>query len=153
MSARIFEPGEGVRTVDVGDSAVMVKADGDTTGDAFAVCETTMQPGGFVPPLHLHREIAESFYILAGRLDMQVSDDRRIGVPGTFVSIPTGVPHTMSVVGEEPVRMLMVLSNPARSAQMLDTLEQVFSSGDPGSEESGRLLSQLDMEILAPAAS
>jgi hypothetical protein len=74
-------------------------------------------PGGFEPPLHL-REIAESLYLLAGRLDLVVGDERRIAVPRTFVSVPAGVPHTMSVAGTEPVRMLMVLSNPARSIEM-----------------------------------
>jgi quercetin dioxygenase-like cupin family protein len=113
--AKIFEPGEGIRTIDLAGTTVTSKADGTTTGDAFVVAETTLAPGGFEPPLHLHREIAESLYVLDGRLDLQVGDDRRIAVPGTFVSIPAGVPHTMSVAGTEPVRMLMVLSNPARS--------------------------------------
>ena len=97
MSAKIFEPGEGIRTIDLAGTTVTSKADGTTTGDAFVVAETTIAPGGFEPPLHLHREITESLYVLDGRLDLQVGDDRRIAVPGTFVSIPTGVPHTMSV--------------------------------------------------------
>ena len=112
-----------------------------------------MTPGGFSPPLHLHREIAECIYVLAGRLDLHVGDDQRIAVPGTFVGgPPVGVPHTMSVVGEEPVRMLMILSNPGRATQMLDTLEQVFAAGWILAT-AGPLLAQLDMEILEPIAS
>ena len=53
------------------------------------VAETTLQPGGFAPPLHLHREIAEVLYLLSGRLELQVGDDHRIAVPGTFVGIPS----------------------------------------------------------------
>ena len=41
-------------------------------------------------------------YLLSGRLDLQVGDDHRIAVSGTFVGIPPGVAHTMSVAGEEP---------------------------------------------------
>ena len=152
MDAILFEPGEGIRTIDLAGTTVTSKADGSTTGDAFVIAETTIVPGGFEPPLHRHREIAESLYLLAGRLDLQVGDERRIAVPGTFVSIPAGVPHTMSVVGEEPVRMLMVLSNPARSIQMFEVLEQVFANGEPDPETAGPLLAQLDMELLAPAA-
>jgi quercetin dioxygenase-like cupin family protein len=153
MSTQIHEPGEGIRTIDIGGSITIAKADGATTGDAFVVAETTLQPGGFVPPLHLHREMAEVLYLLSGRLDLQVGDDRRTAVPGTFVGIPAGVAHTMSVAGQEPVRMLMILSNPARALEMIDTLEQAFADGEPNPDKSGPMLARIDMELLAPAAS
>ena len=90
MSTRIHEPGEGICTIDIAGSITIAKADGATTGDAFVVAETMLQQGGFAPPLHLHREIAEALYVLSGRLDLQVGDDHRIAVPGTFVGIPAG---------------------------------------------------------------
>ena len=74
MSTQIHAPGEGIRTIEIGGSITIAKADGATTGDAFVVAETTLQPGGFAPPLHLHREIAEVLHLLSGRLDLQVSD-------------------------------------------------------------------------------
>lgn len=152
MSAEIHEPGEGIRTIDLAGSTVTPKADGTSTGGAFVVAETTLTPGSFSPPLHRHREIAESLYVLDGRLDLHVGDDRRIAVPGTFVSMPPGVAHTMSVAGSEPVRMLLILSNPARSMQMLNVLEEVFAHGEPDPATAGPLLAQLDMEMLEPAA-
>jgi quercetin dioxygenase-like cupin family protein len=153
MNATVQEPGEGIRTIDLAGTTVTAKADGAATGDAFIVAETTLAPGGFEPPLHLHREMAEALYLLSGRLDLHIGDDRRIAVPGTFVSIPPGVAHTMSVAGEEPVRMLMILSNPTRAQQMFDVLEQVFANGALDPETAGPLLAQIDMEMLAPAAS
>lgn len=153
MSTQILEPGEGIRTIDIGGSVTIAKADDTTTGGAFVVAETTLQPGGFAPPLHLHREIAEVLYLLSGRLDLQVGDDHRTAAPGAFIGIPAGVAHTMAVAGEEPVKMLMILSNPARALQMIDTLEQAFADGAPDPETFGPLLAQIDMEILAPAAS
>jgi quercetin dioxygenase-like cupin family protein len=153
VSTQIHEPGEGIRTIDLGGSSLITKADGATTGDAFVVAETTLPPGGFVPPLHLHREMAEVLYLLSGRLDLQVGDDRRTAGPGTFIGIPAGVAHTMTVAGDEPVKMLLIVSNPARALQMIDTLEQVFADGEPDPETSGPLLAQIDMEMLAPAAS
>ena len=67
MSTQIHEPGEGIRTIDIGGSVMTPKADGTTTGDAFVVAEATLQPGGFEPPLHLHPEMAECLYVLSGR--------------------------------------------------------------------------------------
>jgi quercetin dioxygenase-like cupin family protein len=153
VNGTIYEPGEGIRTVDLAGSTMIPKEDGSTSGDAFVVAESTFAPGMFEMPLHLHREMAESLYLLSGRLDLQVGEERRGVGPGTFVSIPPGVAHTMSVVGEEPVRMLMILSNPARATQMLEVMEQVFANGEPDLETAGPLLAQLDMEMVAPAAS
>lgn len=153
MSASIYDPGEGIRTIDLMGSTVTSKADGTGTGDAFVVAEATLAPGGFEPPLHLHREMTESLYLLSGRLDVRVGEDRRTVGAGSFVNVPAGVAHTMSVAGEEPVRMLMVLSNPTRATQMFDVLEQVFANGAPDPETAGLLLGQLDMEMLEPPAS
>jgi quercetin dioxygenase-like cupin family protein len=152
MSAQIHAPGEGVRTIDIGGTVMVAKADGAITGDAFVVAEATLSAGGFAPPLHLHREMAEALYVLSGRLDVQVGDDHRTAAPGTFIGIPAGVAHTMSVAGAEPVTMLMILSNPARAMEMVDTLEQVFADGAPDPETAGPLLAQIDMEVLTPAA-
>jgi quercetin dioxygenase-like cupin family protein len=153
MTVRIHPPGEGYRTIDIGGSTLVAKADGATTGDAFVIAETVLQPGGFAPPLHLHREMAEAIYVLSGRLDVQVGDDRMTAVPGTFIGVPAGVAHTMSVAGDEPVRMLLMVSNPARALEMVDTLEQVFAGGEPDPATAGPLLARIDMEMLAPAAS
>ena len=48
--------------------------------------------------------------------------------------------------------MLMILSNPARALQLIDTLEQAFANGEPDPEAIGPLLDQIDMKVLAPAA-
>lgn len=152
MCATIYEPGEGIRTIDLAGTIITAKADAAATGDAFVVAEGTLAPGGFEPPLHLHREIAESLYLISGRLEMQVGEEHRIAGSGTFVNIPPGVPHTMSVAGEEPVRMLMILSNPARATQMFEVMEQIFANGEPDPETAGRLLAQIDMEMVALGA-
>jgi quercetin dioxygenase-like cupin family protein len=153
MGASIYDPGAGIRTIDLMGTTVTSKAEGAGTGDAFVVAETTLAPGGFEPPLHLHREMTESLYLLSGRLEVRVGDEHRTVGAGTFVNIPVGVAHAMSVAGEEPVRMLMVLSNPTRATQMFDVMEQLFAYGAPDPETAGPLLAQLDMEMLEPPAS
>lgn len=89
--------------------------------------------------------------MLSGRLDLRVGDDHRIAAPGTFVGIPAGSGHTTCVAGEEPVTMLMIMSNPAGALQIVDTLEQAFADGEPDPEVAGPLLAQIDMHLLAPA--
>ena len=60
--AIILRPGEG-RSIDLGGFRMSVKATGDETGDAFSLLEAD-EPPGFGPPLHIHHNAAEAFYVL-----------------------------------------------------------------------------------------
>ena len=61
----VLLPGEA-RTIDVGGFDVVVHADGDVTDGAFSLIETGEQTQGMGPPLHVHRDCAESFLVLPG---------------------------------------------------------------------------------------
>ncbi len=68
-------------------------------------------PHGDSPPLHIHRNEDEAFYVLDGRLRMRVGDtDVRIGA-GESALGPTGVPHTYVVESPEGARFLNVLTH------------------------------------------
>jgi mannose-6-phosphate isomerase-like protein (cupin superfamily) len=85
-------PGEG-RTVDAGEFEVSVIADGDQTDGVCSVIET----GGerdVGPPLHIHRDEAEAFYILEGEYVMVLEDQEVTCPAGSFVFIPAGMRHT-----------------------------------------------------------
>jgi hypothetical protein len=83
MSASTYDPGEGIRTIDLMGTTVTSKVDGAGTGDAFVVAETTLAPGGFERPCTSHREMTEALYLLSGRLDVQVGDVRKtVGAAG-----------------------------------------------------------------------
>lgn len=53
------------------------------------------------PPLHLHREQDDTFYILEGVLTVQVGDDTFDIGPGDFLTIPPKVPHTFENLHNE----------------------------------------------------
>jgi hypothetical protein len=63
-SAFVLGPGEG-RSIDLGNFAMSVKATGAETGAGFALLEAA-EPPGFGPPMHIHHDAAEAFYVLAG---------------------------------------------------------------------------------------
>ena len=54
--------------------------------------EWTM-PARFSTGLHVHRVQEETFYMLEGECEWQISDQRVRATPGTYVFIPPGVPH------------------------------------------------------------
>ena len=57
-------PGEG-RVLDMGPFQMRLRADSDQTGGGFTLLEAE-EPPGFGPPLHIHDDAAEAFYVLEG---------------------------------------------------------------------------------------
>jgi quercetin dioxygenase-like cupin family protein len=48
-------------------------------------------------PLHAHRREDEICYVLESKIAFTISDETRVGGPGTFVYIPRNVAHTFQV--------------------------------------------------------
>src|SRR3954447_20349334 len=69
-----------------------VKATGDDTGGLFSLLEAE-EPPGFGPPLHIHHDAAEAFYVLEGEYLMFL-DERAVPCPaGSFFFPPAGMRH------------------------------------------------------------
>ena len=67
--------GEGLADVWWKTGRVTVKAGPDETGNAFSQFEVN-DPRGSGPPLHVHHNEDETFYILEGQVTMVVGDER-----------------------------------------------------------------------------
>lgn len=71
---------------------------------------TVMEPGE-APPLHVHHDTEQVFFVLSGRGRLIVGADEAdqgpIG-PGDLVRIPPGTWHKVPCVGDEPLRYLVV---------------------------------------------
>jgi mannose-6-phosphate isomerase-like protein (cupin superfamily) len=72
----IVRPGEG-RILNLGNFEAVVLADGPATSGALSVLQTQGEPTDFGPPMHVHRDAAEAFYVLEGTYLMYV-EERRI---------------------------------------------------------------------------
>jgi quercetin dioxygenase-like cupin family protein len=123
--------------------------DGEGTRGAFAASTWTLAPGGFAPPLHVHREIDEAFYVVSGTLEVTDGATRWTAPAGTFASVPAGTPHGMSVLGDEPVRLLIVMTAPRRAVESFEALSAAFADGPPSPERIAEALAGVDLE---PAA-
>ena len=67
----IVAPGQG-RLIDLGDFEMRVKADAGSTRGVVSVLEAT-EPPGFGPPVHVHDDAAEAFYVLDGEYVMSLA--------------------------------------------------------------------------------
>jgi mannose-6-phosphate isomerase-like protein (cupin superfamily) len=101
--AYVLAPGEG-RSIDLGSFGMTVKASRDETDGVFSLLEAE-EPPGFGPPLHIHHDAAEAFYVLDGEYVMFL-DGREVRCPaGSFIFIPAGMRHGFRV-GAAPSRKL-----------------------------------------------
>lgn len=58
------------------------------------------EPRGAAPPLHIHHDADEIWYVIDGQLTIFVGDERIEAGAGDFAFGPKGVPHTFLVTSE-----------------------------------------------------
>jgi quercetin dioxygenase-like cupin family protein len=108
-----------------GDPTGPIKARGTDTGGALGVVETVI-PAGHGPPLHVHRNEDEGFYVLSGRIEILRGEDRFEAVPGTFVFLPRDVPHTFRGIDEARILGIVMPAGLEEAFEDPDRFEDVL---------------------------
>jgi mannose-6-phosphate isomerase-like protein (cupin superfamily) len=139
-------PGEG-RLIDLGDFGMTVKADVGETGGLVSVLDAE-EPPGFGPPIHVHHDSAEAFYVLEGEYIMYLEDHEFVCPAGSFIFIPLGVRHGFRV-GNVPSRKL-VFFFPAAMVGYFDDLAAALGRDDVDDEGLAEIARKHAMEIVGP---
>lgn len=139
-------PGEG-RSVDLGEFGMTVKASAAETAGVVSVLEAE-EPPGFGPPIHVHHDCAEAFYVLDGEYVMYLEDRELLCPAGSFIFIPQGAPHGFRV-GNVPSRKLN-LYFPASMTGYFDDLAAALRRDDVGDEDLAAIAATHAMEIVGP---
>src|SRR5215475_4683896 len=92
MKRHAFLPPGGGQGYDWSRDHTFVKVSAADSGGAFALMEDNLKPG-FALGLHLHRQHAETFYILEGNVDFHLDGDWLTAPAGSTVHIPPGIAH------------------------------------------------------------
>ena len=142
----VVGPDEG-RFVDLGEFGVTVKADEVETGGVVSVLEAT-EPPGFGPPIHIHHDCAEAFYVLEGEYIMFFEDSEFACPAGSFIFIPQGARHGFRV-GDVPSRKLNFYF-PASMIGYFDDLGAALRRDDVSEDELAGIASRHGMEIVGP---
>lgn len=100
-------PGAG-RTVAYGGSSAELKLAGEQSGGDYAVVEWRVRTGD-EPPIHTHTREDETIYVLDGAVTAFVGEQRIDVAAGSYAALPKGVPHGLSVRGDE-ARLLITLA-------------------------------------------
>ena len=143
----IHMPGEG-RAIDMGAFGMTVKAEASDTGGSFSLLEAA-EPPGFGPPMHIHEDAGEAFYVLEGEYLIFMGDQEYRCPAGSFVFIPAGRIHGFRV-GSVASRKLVIFS-PAAMVGYFDDLERAAAQGAPLDDESlVAMAARHKMRVLGP---
>ena len=147
---------EGLDEVWWKSGRITVKIAGPETGNAFSQIVTD-DPQGSGPPLHLHHNEDETFYVLEGELSFLVGDERIDVQTGDYLFAPRGIAHAY-VVRSERARML-VTASPGGIEQIFVSLGVPVTGSEPPTDavlpmdEAVRRFADYGAEILGPPLS
>jgi mannose-6-phosphate isomerase-like protein (cupin superfamily) len=144
--AIVLRPREG-RAIDLGNFEMVVKAAGADTGGAFALLEAA-EPPNFGPPLHIHHDCAEAFYVLEGEYRIFVEGEEHRCPAGSFILIPSGLRHGFRV-GDVPSRKLNLYA-PAEMVGYFDDLSEAMRRDVADPKRLDDIARRHGMEVVGP---
>jgi mannose-6-phosphate isomerase-like protein (cupin superfamily) len=145
-TAFVLRPGEG-RSIDLGNFEMSLKAAGEETDGAFALLEAA-EPPNFGPPMHIHNNAAEAFYVLEGEYHLYLNEREYACPAGWFIFIPAGSRHGFRVC-TAPSRKL-VLFSPAAMVGYFDQLSAAIKGGDADPKRLDEIARRHGMEVIGP---
>lgn len=132
---------DGGTAIPVGPDTARILA----SGQPVDVVEMAVNEGG-EPPLHLHRNEDEWFYVVEGRIAFWVDGASVEGGPGTFAYAPQEAPHTYAV-RSGTARMLIGSNTPN-----FTSIFEAFAAlpADATEQQAGAVLDRYGIVMLGP---
>jgi mannose-6-phosphate isomerase-like protein (cupin superfamily) len=108
-AAKILGPSDG-KAGFLGSIGVRFMIDGPEAGERFSLVEHPMGPRALAAPMHRHNNEDEYSYVIEGRMGALLGDEHVEAGPGDLVHKPRGQWHTFWNAGDEPARILEIIS-------------------------------------------
>jgi quercetin dioxygenase-like cupin family protein len=108
-AARVLGPKDG-KAGFLGSMGVRFMVDGLASGGGFSLVEHPMSARALAAPLHRHSREDEYSYVVEGRVCALLGEEVVVGLPGDLIFKPRGQWHTFWNAGEEPARLLEIIS-------------------------------------------
>lgn len=150
-SVRLLGPNDGevLREPDGSHDRFMVSE--QESGGGFALVEHLLAPQRLAAPLHRHSREDEYTYVLEGRVGALLGDDEAFAEAGSLLFKPRAQWHTFWNAGEEPARMLEIIS-PGGFEQCFRDIGAIEGEPTPNAiiEIAGRYGVEIDFERTMP---
>jgi mannose-6-phosphate isomerase-like protein (cupin superfamily) len=136
---------DGGKLVELGSIGARMMAWAEETGGGFSVLEHPMPPRALGAPLHRHSREDEYSFVLEGRMGALLGDDVVFAEVGELAFKPCDQWHTFWNAGDEPCRILEIIS-PGGFEHYFDRLGELLKSPDLRPEQIVELASEYGME-------
>jgi mannose-6-phosphate isomerase-like protein (cupin superfamily) len=127
---------------------------GDATDGRFALLEHEIPPRALAAPVHVHEREDEYSFVLEGRVGVQVGDEVSEAGPGDLVFKPRGIPHAFWNPGDQPARLLELISPGGFETYFQEMAPQLSGDGPPDfealAEIQARYALSMDRESIGP---
>ena len=137
-------PGQGNTLEGPAGGPLTFKARGEQTGGTLTAFENTIAPLDG-PPLHVHANEDEAFYIIEGHLRFLLDADLHDAPAGSFVFVPRGTRHCFQNIGDRPAR-IFVLFTPSGMEHFFDR----FAAQSEAAEAFRTIGAPLGMDVVGP---
>jgi quercetin dioxygenase-like cupin family protein len=142
---RVLGPTDG-KAGFLGSIGVRFMIDGDEADGGFSLVEHPMPPRALAAPLHRHNREDEYSYVLEGKVGALIGEEVVIGGPGDLIFKPRGQWHTFWNAGEEPARLLEIIS-PAGFERFFEELVDLGGVAQADPETMGALCARYELEM------
>jgi mannose-6-phosphate isomerase-like protein (cupin superfamily) len=142
---KIIGPHDG-RTGSLGSIGVRFMLDAPEADGRFSLVEHPMPPRALAAPLHKHTREDEYSFVVEGRMGALLGDHEVYAETGDFVHKPREQWHTFWNAGDEPCRILEIIS-PGGFEQYFAELTEIVTAGPPDPEVLGELWARYAIEM------
>lgn len=146
-SAVVVGPGQGETIQGPAGGPLTFKVRGDQSNGSLTALENVIAPGDG-PPLHVHRNEDEAWFVLVGELRFKLGDTTSQAPSGSFVFVPRGTAHCFQNIGEGPARIL-VLFTPSGMERFFDRFA-ALPDGAGVPEAFRNIGAEVGMEVVGP---
>ena len=144
-TASVLGPHAG-RTGFLGSIGVRFMIDGAESGGGFSLVEHPMSARALGAPLHRHTREDEYSFVLEGRVGALLGDTVVVGRRGDLILKPRNQWHTFWNAGDEPARILEIIS-PAGFERYFAELVELGGSRNASPEALRALSERYALEV------
>ncbi|MGH2731226.1 MAG: cupin domain-containing protein [Actinomycetota bacterium] len=132
-ASAVYRHKDAIPTLKLGSTTARLVAPGSLTGDRYGLFRWDMdEPAGGAGP-HFHRTFSESFYILAGTVQLYDGTSWVDASPGDFIYVPEGGVHGFR--NDEAASMLILFAPGPPRERYFEELAAIIESGRQLSDE------------------
>jgi mannose-6-phosphate isomerase-like protein (cupin superfamily) len=142
--ARIVGPSDG-KSVELASIGARFMAWSEETGGGFSLVEHPIPPRTLAAPLHRHSREDEYSFVVEGRMGALLGDDVVFAETGDFAFKPRRQWHTFWNAGDEPCRILEIIS-PGGFERYFEEMGELLASAEFHPEQLAELGQRYGLE-------